>query len=295
MVNPIFGQDVSGVQYLQESTEGSQPTGTYRFIAPELKAVHSIAYAPYPVPAVGSPDIADFVTGGRIDASQFTFDLTASGVAYLKDAINLGSASASGSYWSHAYIGRVYSTKDAQVKFWRASGARIDSLSLQPGPASWQINVNVAHKPATITGAAMATGIYFTEWPGAAADPVLNPHTVGSGSIFTFNGTAWYLADLGLAVGNNIMPIPTVGEQIPTKFSRTTRTIGFQATPYEENLETYIPLLNAAGTGILTLATGRTVTLTGLYFYGITQLPFSPTRPAAVAMVGTARSLSLAG
>mgnify|MGYP001598824965 FL=1 len=54
MVNPIFGIDVSGVQYLQERVEGTLPTGTYRFVAPELRAVHQEMYAPYPVSAIGS-------------------------------------------------------------------------------------------------------------------------------------------------------------------------------------------------------------------------------------------------
>ena len=294
MVNPIFGIDVSGVQYLQERVEGTLPTGTYRFVAPELRAVHQEMYAPYPVSAIGSPDLADFLTAGRADSSTFMFDLTASGVAYLKDAINLGGASTSGAYWSHAYVGRVYSTEDAQVKYWRVSGARIDNIAVAPGLASWQVQVTVAHKPATITGAA-TTGIYFTEWPGAAADPVLNPHTVGSGTLFTFNGTPWYIATLGLQVNQGVSPVPLAGEQNVAKFNSTRRSIDFVVAPYDTDLETYSPFLNTVGTGVITFATGRTATLTGLYFYGINQLPFMPSRPATLGMAGAVRSINIAG
>lgn len=295
MVNPIFGVDVSGIQWLNEYMEGIKPTGTYNFVAPELRATWQAGYSPYPVAALGSRDIADFVVGQRMDASQFTFDLTASGIQYLKHGINLGSASISGAYWSQSYIGRIYSQTDAQTKFWQASGARIDTVTIGPGAASWQVAVTVAHKPPTITGAAQPTGVYFTEWPGAATDPVLNPHTVGSGALFTFNAAPWYIADLGVQVSNNQFPIPIAGEQVVSKFTPTARTIGFTVSPYEENLSTYVSALNTVGTGVVTLATGRTLTLTGLYFYGIRQLPFSPMVPATVGLIGTARSISLAG
>jgi hypothetical protein len=295
MVNPIFGVDVSGIQWFTEYTEGVKPTGAYQFVAPELRASWQAGYSPYPVQALGSRDIADFVTGQRMDMSQFTFDLTASGIQHLKHGINLGSASISGAYWSQAYVGRIYSQTDAQTKFWEASGARTDTITIGPGAASWQVTETIVHKPPTITGAAQATGIYFTEWPGAALDPVLNPHTVGSGSLFTFNAAPWYIASLGLQVSNNQFPIALAGEQNISKFIPTARTISFMVSPYEENLSTYISALNTVGTGVVTLATGRTLTLTGLYFYGIQQLPFNPMAPATVGLVGTARNISLAG
>jgi len=294
MVKPIFGVDVSGIAWMTESTEGAKPTGVYQFVAGDLRASWQAAYSPYSVQALGSRDIADFVTGQRMDASQFTFNLTASGIQHLKFGINLGSATVSGAYWSQSYIGRIYSQTDAEVKFWMASGARIDTVTIGPGAASWQVTETIVHKPPTITGADPA-GTTFTEWPGAAVDPVLNPHTVGSGTLFTFNAAPWYIADLGLQVSNNQFPILMAGEQNVSKFTPTARTIGFMVSPYEENLSTYISALNTVGTGVVTLATGRTLTLTGLYFYGIRQLPFNPMAPATVGLVGTARNISLAG
>jgi hypothetical protein len=295
MVNPIFGVDVSGISYMQETNEGSFVTGTYRFIAPELRSIHQESFTPYPVQAGGSVDIADFATAGRIDQSTFFFDLTASGIAYLKDGINVGGTASSGTYWSHSLLGRIYSQDDQQVKYWRASGAHIDTVFIAPGVASWQIQTVVQHKPVTITGAANPAGVTITEWPGAASDPILNPNTVSSGSLFTFNGTPWYIATLSLRVNNNNVPIPMGGEQNVARFSRTLRSLDFMVAPYDTNLSTYRPALNTVGTGILTLATGRTITLSGLYFYDIRQLPFQPTRPATLGMVATARTLSLAG
>lgn len=229
-----------------------------------------------------------------MDASQFTFDITASGIAYLKEGINLGSASTSGAYWSHAYIGRVYSQADAETVYWTVSGARIGSVAIGPGAASWQAVVTVVHKPPTISGIE-PTNATYTEWPGAATDPVLNPHTVGSGTLFQFNGAAWYVADIGFQVNNNLVPVGICGEQNVSKWNITNRDIAVAAVPYEPNLQTYIPLVNTVGTGVLTLATGRTVTFGGLVFYGMRQLPFDPVRPATVSLVGAARTVSLAG
>jgi len=294
MVNPIFGVDVSGVQFMQEYAEGVLPTGTYRFIAPQLLARWQAMYSPYPVAALGSSDITGFNVGSRIDTSTFTFDVTSSGVAYLKDCINLGSASASGTFWSHAYIGRCYSATDAEVKYWKVSGARVDSVAVTPVDGAWRAVVTLLHKPPQITGADPAD-VTFTEYPGEAADPVLTPNAVGSGTIFTWNGAGWYLADLGFSINNNISPVPVLGEHNMSKFNRTVRDINVVVTPYEPNLETYIPMLNTVGTGVVTLATGKTATFTGLYLYGLTQLPFDPVRPSVVGLRGTARSVNLAG
>ena len=297
MVNPIFGTDVSGVQYLQEYAEGVFATGTYRFIAPQLRSTWQVQFAPYPVQALGSPDIADFNVSSRVDASVFTFDLTASGVAYLKDACNLGASgvAGSGTYWSHSYVGRCYSDDYGGVINWRVSGARIDNVTVGPGAGAWKVMTSIVHKPPTITGAALATGIYMTEWPGAVADPVLNPDTVTSGSLFTWNASAWYLADAGFRVDSNVVPIRVLGEQNMTKYERTVRDITVMVAPYEGNLQTYIPALNTVGTGVMTFATGRTATFGGLYWHGLTQLAFDPARPAVVGLRGTARTLSIAG
>ena len=96
MVAPIFGVDVSGIAYMQETAEGVLVTGAYRFVAPELQATTQEKFVPYPVQAGGSVDISDFATAGRMDQTTFMFDLTASGIAYLKDAINIGGSATSG-------------------------------------------------------------------------------------------------------------------------------------------------------------------------------------------------------
>lgn len=258
MVNPF--------QYAEETQQGVSPsTATFVLLPPVVSVSVSKDDEDVDIMQVGPEDLLEILGGLKNFKTTWKMYITAAEYEYIKRAINAANPGTPTGTIS-APLTIIYSIKlNGTTKYVLFKGSRFANISL-PYQMGKEILVSIDMEHTEITLPLSAHGLtsptLTTTYP---TGPVYKSITDGATSPFSWKGTAINVQSFNLAINRNVKTNHVGGVLTPYNAKSHSRKItGDSSMLWTNDIIETDHNAKTAGTLIWTIATGKTITLTGV-------------------------------